>query len=71
MWAVRYATEQGAAAIEGYPVDPSGGRISTAFAYVGTVSMFEAEGFHRVLETAARSARLPRWLMRKDLSAAP
>lgn len=27
----------------------------------------EDAGFHRVMETAARSARLPRWLMRLDL----
>jgi hypothetical protein len=29
--------------------------------------MFEDAGFHRVLETNAQSARLPRWLMRLDL----
>jgi hypothetical protein len=29
--------------------------------------MFEAAGFRRVVETDARSERLPRWLMRLDL----
>jgi hypothetical protein len=37
------------------------------FAYVGTVPMFERAGFRRVVETDARSAGLPRWLMRLDL----
>lgn len=54
-----------APALEGYPIDPAGARVSTAFAYVGTTSMFEAAGFHRVVQTAARSASLPRWLMRR------
>ena len=31
----------------------------------GTTSMFEAAGFHRVLQTAARRASPPRWLMRR------
>jgi len=30
--------------------------------------MFERAGFRRVLETAARSAGLPRWLMRLELA---
>jgi GNAT superfamily N-acetyltransferase len=65
--AVDYAAGHGAPAIEGYPIDPAGARVSTSFAYVGTTSMFEAAGFRRVAETAARSAGLPRWLMRRDL----
>jgi hypothetical protein len=48
-------------------VDPAGARVNTSFAYVGTVSMFEAAGFRRVVETSAHSAGLPRWLMRRDL----
>jgi GNAT superfamily N-acetyltransferase len=66
--AVSYAAEHSAPAIEGYPIDPAGKRVSTSFAYVGTTSMFEAAGFHRVAQTAAYSARLPRWLMRRDLT---
>jgi len=62
------AKTYGVPALEAYPVDPEGKRISTAFAYVGTTSMFEKAGFVRVLETSARSAGLPRWLMRLELS---
>jgi hypothetical protein len=29
------------------------------------MSMFEAAGFHRVTQTDAHSASLPRWLMRR------
>ncbi len=65
--AVDYARAQGAPCVEAYPVDPCGERISSTFAYVGTTSMFEKAGFHRVLETGARSARLSRWLMRREL----
>ena len=61
------ARAQGAPALEAYPVDPGGRRIDTTFAYVGTTPMFERAGFRRVTETAARSAGLPRWLMRLDL----
>jgi ribosomal protein S18 acetylase RimI-like enzyme len=64
---VAYAREQGAPALEAYPVDTRGARIHGTAAYVGTTGMFEAAGFRRVLETDARSARLPRWLMRLDL----
>lgn len=61
------ARARGAPALEAYPVDPEGKRISTSFAYVGTTAMFEREGFRRVLETSAYSAGLPRWLMRLEL----
>lgn len=65
---IEYAREQGAPAIEAYPVDPDGRRIHGTAAYVGTTGMFERAGFRRVLETDARSARLPRWLMRLELA---
>lgn len=64
---IEYARELGASALEAYPVDPGGRRIHGTAAYVGTASMFEQAGFQRVMETEARSARLPRWLMRLDL----
>lgn len=69
--AISYARARGAVALEGYPVDPAGARISGSFAYVGTTSMFEAAGFTRVQETAGRSAGLPRWLMRLPLTDQP
>ena len=64
---VAYARGAGAPALEAYPVDPRGRRIHGTAAYVGVTSTFEAAGFERVLETAARSDRLPRWLMRLEL----
>lgn len=66
--AIDCAREYGAPALEAYPIDPGGKRIDVAFGYVGILSMFEKEGFRRVVETSARSARLPRWLMRLDLT---
>ena len=69
--AIACARSHGAPALEAYPVDPQGRRIDATFAYVGTVPMFEQAGFRRVVETAARSAGLPRWLMRLELSTAP
>lgn len=65
--AVAYARSRGAVAIEGYPVDTGGTRISTSFAYVGSTTMFERAGFGRVVETAARSGGMPRWVMRREL----
>jgi GNAT superfamily N-acetyltransferase len=68
---IDYARREGAPALEGYPADLDGARIQTAAAYVGTVRMFEEAGFHRVLETDARSDHRPRWLMRLDLREPP
>ena len=66
---IAYAREHNAPALEAYPVDPEGARVHATAVYVGTTRMFEDAGFQRVVETAARSARLPRWLMRLDLRA--
>jgi GNAT superfamily N-acetyltransferase len=65
--AVDYARSHGAPAVEGYPVDPAGARISSTAAHVGTTSLFEAAGFERVRPTEARADRRVRWLMRLDL----
>jgi ribosomal protein S18 acetylase RimI-like enzyme len=65
---IDYAREQGAPALEAYPVDTGGARIHGTAAYVGTIGMFERAGFRRVVETAARSDHKPRWLMRLELS---
>jgi GNAT superfamily N-acetyltransferase len=65
--AVAYARESGAPALEAYPVEPGGQRVDTAFGYVGFVPMFEAAGFRQIVETAARSDRRPRVLMRLEL----
>jgi GNAT superfamily N-acetyltransferase len=60
------ARRSGAPGVEAYPIDPGGGRVDTSFGYVGVTSMFERAGFRRVVETAARSDRRPRILMRLD-----
>jgi GNAT superfamily N-acetyltransferase len=65
--AVAYARSQGAPAVEAYPIDPAGARVSATLGFVGFVSTFEVAGFRRVLLTDAHSAGLPRWLMRLDL----
>lgn len=64
---IDYARASGAPALEAYPVDPEGARISPTLAFVGTTGMFETAGFRRILKTEARSGGLPRWLMRLDL----
>lgn len=66
--AIECARSHRAPALEAYPVDSGGKRIDVAFAYVGILSMFEQEGFQRIIATSARSAGLPRWLMRLDLT---
>jgi GNAT superfamily N-acetyltransferase len=63
---VEAAREAGAPGVEAYPIDPGGRRADTGFAFVGIASMFDAAGFRRVLETGARSAGLPRILVRLD-----
>jgi len=67
---VEYAREHGAHAVQGYPVEPEPGRrVPVSAAFVGTVGLFESEGFDRVGETAATSGRLPRWVLRRELVA--
>ncbi|MDK1360885.1 GNAT family N-acetyltransferase [Arthrobacter sp. zg-Y1219] len=66
--AIEYARSRGAPALEGYPIDPGGRRISAALAYTGTTGLFEAAGFERVLETTSKSGGRTRWLMRLMLS---
>jgi GNAT superfamily N-acetyltransferase len=63
---VELARHAGAPGVEAYPIDPGGERVDVGFAYVGLTPMFEQAGFRRVLETSARSAGRPRWLMRLD-----
>jgi hypothetical protein len=60
------ARASGAPGVEAYPIDTGGKRVDAGFAFVGLASMFDAAGFRRVLETSARSAGLPRLLVRLD-----
>ena len=69
--AIDCAREYSVPALEAYPIDPGGKRIDVAFGYVGILSMFEQAGFQRIAETSARSAGLPRWLVRLNLTSAP
>jgi len=65
---VEAALAAGAPGVEAYPIDPEGRRVDAGFAFTGLASMFDAAGFRRVLVTDATSARLPRLLVRLDLS---
>ena len=65
---IEAARAAGAPGVEAYPIDPSGRRVDAGFAFVGLASMFDAAGFRRVQVTDAHSARLPRLLVRLDLS---
>jgi GNAT superfamily N-acetyltransferase len=47
--AVRFAGEQGAREVEGYPIAPVKDRVPEVFAYTGFVSTFEKAGFSEVL----------------------
>ena len=54
--AVEHARASGATVIEGYPVEPEGDRVDQTSAYVGTVRLFKAHGFQRVLQTTGEAA---------------
>jgi GNAT superfamily N-acetyltransferase len=65
--AVAYAAARGAPAVEAYPVDPVG-RMDTTMAFVGTRSMFDKVGFRVIGTTDAVASRMPRLIMRRDLT---
>jgi len=65
--AVGFAEENGAPAIEGYPLDNRGQRIESTMAYVGTVGLFEAAGFTKASDTTSVLDGFPRVLMRRPL----
>ncbi len=60
--AVTYAADQGATAVEGYPVEPRSDEMPPIYAWMGLASMFRRAGFE---EIARRSDTRP--LMRKTL----
>ena len=66
--AVTYAFQQGAPAVEGYPVDNRGEKVDLTMAYVGTRSLFEKAGFTLASRTTATSGGFPRVVMRLDPS---
>ncbi|GGG15869.1 N-acetyltransferase [Rhodococcoides trifolii] len=65
--ALAYAASNGAPAVESYPVDPEG-RMDLTMAFVGTRKMFAHAGFEVVGTTDAVASKMPRLIMRRDLS---
>lgn len=65
--AVQYAAEHRAPAVEAYPVDPPK-RMDLTAAFVGTRSMFAQADFRVIGATKAMASRMPRLVMRRDLS---
>lgn len=66
--AAAHAARHKAPAVESYPVDPGSGRIDLTMAFVGTRAMYEAAGFRVVGRTDAVASKLPRLVMRRDLT---
>ena len=58
-----FAASHGAEIVEGYPIDPLGGRYANAFAWTGLARSFEQVGF---TEVARRSEKRP--IMRRTLA---
>jgi GNAT superfamily N-acetyltransferase len=65
--AVDYARDHGATLLEAYPADTSSGRIHSANAYMGTLSMFERAGFKEVARRQANSAVRARPIVRRAI----
>lgn len=66
--AVEFARDQGAPAVEGYPVDNQGAKIDLTMAYVGTRALFERAGFTKAADTDSVVSGFPRVVMRLTLS---
>jgi GNAT superfamily N-acetyltransferase len=65
--AVAFARENGAPAIEGYPVVNKGEKVDSTMAYVGTRRLFQKAGFRKAADTDSVLNGFPRVLMRLDL----
>jgi GNAT superfamily N-acetyltransferase len=65
--AVAFARDNGAPAIEGYPIDNRGEKVDLTMAYVGTRALFERAGFAKAADTGSVLNGFPRVLMRLDL----
>ena len=61
---IEYAKSIGVAAVETYPVDTKGERLSTEASYSGTVDMFEQAGFKIVGSTRSTTETKSRVIMR-------
>ncbi len=65
--AVGFARDNGAPAIEGYPVDNKAAKVDLTMAYVGTRKLFERAGFTKAADTGSVLNGFPRVLMRLPL----
>jgi len=65
--AVAYARDNGAPAIEGYPVDNRGEKVDSTMAYVGTRALFEKAGFRKASDTSSSVGGFARVVMRLGL----
>ena len=65
---IAYAREHRAGTLEAYPVEvPAGGRIPSADAYRGTLTMYEAVGFKVVARRESPGSRAARPIVRLEL----
>jgi GNAT superfamily N-acetyltransferase len=62
--AAAFAAENGAPAVEAYPVDNKGEKVDLTMAYVGTRALFERAGFVKAADTTSVLNGFPRVLMR-------
>lgn len=66
--AIAYARDHGATHLEAYPLElPEGGRVPSANAFTGTLTMFERAGFSVVARRQANSTTRPRPIVRLAL----
>jgi GNAT superfamily N-acetyltransferase len=66
--AIDHARNQGAPALEAYPVDAGGGRIADNTAYTGALSTFRAAGFVEVRSIDSPTATVRRVIVRRNLA---
>ncbi|TNM37522.1 GNAT family N-acetyltransferase [Nocardioides albidus] len=69
--AIEFAREQGAPALEAYPLDNRGAKVDQTMAYAGLRANFEAAGFHHAADTSSVLNGHPRVLMRIALEGPP
>ena len=66
--AVDFARDNGAPAIEAYPLDNGSAKVDLTMAYAGLRKNFERAGFTKAANTTSTLAGHPRILMRLALS---
>jgi len=66
--AIEFARRKGAPAIEGYPVESEGRRVSASLAFPGSTNLFERAGFTRIAPTQSTTGGKTRWIVRLALS---